>query len=175
MASPTVVQARRKRPSRPPATARSSRLVLTRAALSIDNLIVGFALGAYKVPIALAAIAIEVVSVGMSLLGLEVGDRLGTPVEMRSSEVGGIVLILVGAAIAAGISKQLALNDPHARAEVAVLRAARRYLRSCQRPQERPGGRCLLVSSGCGRPRSRSDFSHPSSVRAAPTRGAPCR
>ena len=90
-------------PAAPPATARSSRLVLTRAALSIDNLIVGFALGAYKVPIALAAIAIEVVSVGMSLLGLEVGDRLGTPVEMRSSEVGGIVLILVGAAIAAGI------------------------------------------------------------------------
>jgi putative Mn2+ efflux pump MntP len=39
----------------------------------------------------------------MSLVGLEVGDRLGGQVERWSSEVGGIVLILVGAAIASGI------------------------------------------------------------------------
>jgi len=98
-----VIQARHNLPNHGPATARSGRLIFTGAALSIDNLVVGFALGTYKVPIALAAIVIAVVSVGMSLVGLEVGDRLGAHVERWSSEVGGIVLVLVGAAVAAGI------------------------------------------------------------------------
>lgn len=73
---------------------------MTGAALSIDNLVVGFALGTYKVSIALAVIVIAVVSVGMSLVGLEIGARLGASVEKWSSEIGGLVLILVGIAIA---------------------------------------------------------------------------
>jgi manganese efflux pump family protein len=77
--------------------------VATGAALSIDNLVVGFALGTYKVPLALAAIVIAVVSVAMSLAGLELGARLGKSIEGWSEEIGGAVLITVGAAIAAGI------------------------------------------------------------------------
>ena len=76
-------------------------LVLTGAALSLDNLAVGFGLGAYNVALADAAIVIAAVSVGMSLLGLEIGRRLGRSVGRWSAELGGGVLILVGALIAA--------------------------------------------------------------------------
>jgi putative Mn2+ efflux pump MntP len=79
------------------------KLVLTGAALSIDNLVVGFALGAYKVPLIEAAIVIATVSVGMSLIGLEVGSRLGRSVEQWSAELGGAVLVLVGVLIATGV------------------------------------------------------------------------
>ena len=79
------------------------RLLLLAAGLSIDNLIVGFALGAYKVSIVLAVIVIAAVSVGMSLIGLELGDRLGARVEHNSELLAGIVLIGVGGAIATGL------------------------------------------------------------------------
>jgi manganese efflux pump family protein len=82
---------------------RGTRLLLLAAGLSIDNLIVGFALGAYDVPIVLAVIVIGVVSVAMSVVGLEVGDRLGPRLEHNSELLAGIVLIGVGVAIATGL------------------------------------------------------------------------
>jgi putative Mn2+ efflux pump MntP len=82
---------------------RTHSLIITALALSIDNLAVGFALGGLQVPILLAAATIGVVSVAMSLAGLELGDRLGRRVEEWSEEIGGAVLILVGIAIAAGV------------------------------------------------------------------------
>jgi putative Mn2+ efflux pump MntP len=66
------------------------------AALSIDNLVVGFALGTHRVPLIKAALVIAAVSVGMSLVGLEIGRRLGRSVEEWSAEFGGAVLVLVG-------------------------------------------------------------------------------
>lgn len=99
----TVFQATRNRSDHPRAGARLGRLVVTGAALSIDNLVVGFALGTYKVSVAVAAGVIAIVSVGMSLVGLELGQRLGRVVERWSEEVGGVVLILVGATIALGL------------------------------------------------------------------------
>jgi manganese efflux pump family protein len=78
---------------------RSGRLVVLAAGLSIDNLIVGFALGAYRAPVAVSIAIITCVSVGLSLVGLELGAKLGTRVEHRSELVSGIVLIGVGAAI----------------------------------------------------------------------------
>jgi manganese efflux pump family protein len=81
----------------------TGRLIVSGAALSIDNLVVGFALGTYKVSIVLAAVVIAAVSVGMSLIGLELGQRLGTFVERWSAEIGGGVLVIVGAVIAAGV------------------------------------------------------------------------
>ena len=50
-----------------------------------------------------AAIGIGVVSVTMSLLGLELGDRLGTRTGERGELLGGLVLIAVGVAVASGI------------------------------------------------------------------------
>jgi putative Mn2+ efflux pump MntP len=79
------------------------RLLVTGAALSIDNLAVGFALGTYRVGVAVAAIVIGSVSVALSLLGLELGSRIGPRAGDRGEIVGGLVLIGVGIAIAAGV------------------------------------------------------------------------
>jgi len=78
-------------------------LIVTALALSIDNLAVGFALAVYHIPIVLAAATMAVISVVMSLIGLELGSRLGERVEGWSEEIGGAVLILVGIAIALGL------------------------------------------------------------------------
>jgi manganese efflux pump family protein len=82
---------------------RTRQLLVTALALSIDNLAVGFALGNLQIPIVLAAITMGVVSVAMSLAGLELGHRLGSHVEAWSDEIGGVVLIGVGIAIATGL------------------------------------------------------------------------
>lgn len=79
----------------------AGRLLITGIALSIDNLAVGFAMGTYPVSLLLAAIIIGVVSVGMSLLGLELGRVLGNTLGQRGELLGGIVLIIVGIAITA--------------------------------------------------------------------------
>jgi putative Mn2+ efflux pump MntP len=79
-----------------PAGRRTGRLLVTGAALSIDNLAVGFALGTFHVSLALAAAVIGVVSVAMSLIGLELGNRIGTRAGDRGELIGGLVLIGVG-------------------------------------------------------------------------------
>jgi manganese efflux pump family protein len=98
----TLVQARRESSSAVSHSSRRGGLIVTGAALSIDNLIVGFALGTYKVPVVLGALTIAVVSVAMSLIGLELGHRLGASVEKWSGELAGAVLIVVGILIAMG-------------------------------------------------------------------------
>jgi putative Mn2+ efflux pump MntP len=78
-------------------------LIVAGAALSIDNLIVGFALGTYHVSLVVAALVIAIVSVGMSLVGLELGRRLGMRVGEYGELLGGAVLMLVGVAIGFGL------------------------------------------------------------------------
>lgn len=100
----TILEGRRlEREQKGPPGLRTHQLIFTALALSIDNLAVGFALAVYHVQIVLAAATMGVVSVGMSLVGLELGHRLGKHVEAWSEEIGGGVLILVGVAIAAGL------------------------------------------------------------------------
>jgi putative Mn2+ efflux pump MntP len=79
------------------------RLLVTGAALSVDNLVAGFALGAHKVSIVVAALTIAAVSVALSLMGLELGHRLSVAAERVSGAAGGAVLVLVGVAIASGL------------------------------------------------------------------------
>jgi manganese efflux pump family protein len=86
-----------------PSTDRLGRLLLTGLALSIDNLVIGFALGTLRVELAVAAAVIAVISVGMSLVGLEIGGRIGGRLERRSELIGGAVLIAVGVALATGL------------------------------------------------------------------------
>jgi manganese efflux pump family protein len=78
-------------------------LVLTGLALSIDNLVVGFALGTYHVSLVVAAAVIGATSVTLSLVGLELGGRLGTRIVDHGELVGGLVLVGVGIAIATGV------------------------------------------------------------------------
>jgi putative Mn2+ efflux pump MntP len=87
---------------RAPGLAGTGRLILSGLALSIDNLAVGFALGTYSTSIAAGAITIGAVSVVLSLLGLELGARIGDAVGERGDQLAGLVLISVGIAIASG-------------------------------------------------------------------------
>jgi manganese efflux pump family protein len=82
---------------------RTGQLLVAGAALSLDNLAVGFALGTYHINLAVAAVIIGAVSVTMSLVGLELGDRLGARTGERGELLGGLVLIAVGVAVASGI------------------------------------------------------------------------
>jgi manganese efflux pump family protein len=82
---------------------RSARLIVTGLALSVDNLAVGFALGTFHVSLAVAAVTIGAVSVALSLLGLELGAQIGARAGQRGELLGALVLIAVGAALAAGL------------------------------------------------------------------------
>lgn len=81
---------------------RLGRMLVSGLALSVDNLAAGFALGVYHVSIALAALVFGLVSVAMSLAGLEIGARLGGFTGTRGELTAGLVLVAVGALMAAG-------------------------------------------------------------------------
>jgi len=81
----------------------TGRLLVSGLAMSIDNLVVGFALGAYHVGIVVAALVIGVVSVAMALAGLELGARIGAALGERGELAGAAVLIAVGVVMAVGL------------------------------------------------------------------------
>jgi putative Mn2+ efflux pump MntP len=94
-------------PARPGGSLGSTpQLLLSGLALSLDNLVVGFAVGTFPVSLAAAVIVIAAVSVGLSLAGLELGNRLGARLGARTGSrgevIGGLALIGVGIALAAG-------------------------------------------------------------------------
>ena len=78
------------------------RLVLGGLILSLDNLVVGFALGSTHTSVLFGALVIGVVSVALSLIGLELGARIGNRAGERGERLAGLMLISVGVAIAAG-------------------------------------------------------------------------
>jgi putative Mn2+ efflux pump MntP len=90
-----------------PAGQSLGRLLVTGLALSMDNLVVGFAVGTFPVSLPVAVIVIAAVSVGLSLAGLELGSRLGARLGARTGSrgevLGGLALIGVGIALAAGV------------------------------------------------------------------------
>jgi manganese efflux pump family protein len=82
---------------------RLGRVVVSGLALSVDNLAAGFALGAYHTGLAVAATVFGVVSVVMSLAGLELGAMLGAGASDRCELVASVMLIAIGFAVAAGV------------------------------------------------------------------------
>lgn len=84
----------------PPTT--TSGLLLTGLALSADNLVVGFSLGVQHVSLAEAVAVFAAVTVCLSLLGLELGQRLGAAFASVSDYLSGIVLLVVGLIVAVG-------------------------------------------------------------------------
>ncbi len=79
------------------------RVLVSAVALSVDNLAAGFALGTFRVGLAVAAPVFGVVSVLMSLAGLELGARIGAAAGDRSELIACAMLVGVGAAMAAGV------------------------------------------------------------------------
>ena len=79
------------------------KVAVSAFALSLDNLIAGFALGSYQVNLVVGALVFGVVSVVMSLVGLEFGARLGGWAGDSGDMIGGIVLVGVGLAIGFGV------------------------------------------------------------------------
>lgn len=78
-------------------------LVVAGLALSIDNLVIGFGLGVTKTPLVASLVVFAVVSVALSLAGLELGRTIGARMQGRADWVAGVVLIAVGALIAANV------------------------------------------------------------------------
>jgi manganese efflux pump family protein len=96
--SPDRAHAREGRPWR------TGRIVASGFALSADNLAAGFALGTYHTGLAAAAVVFGVVSVAMSLVGLELGGKIGAVAGRRSELLASAILVAVGAVLAAGVS-----------------------------------------------------------------------
>ncbi len=90
-------------PGPPHHTDSLGRLIISALALSLDNLAAGFALGTMHVGVAEGAIVIGVVSVVLSLAGLELGGRIGAAAGRRGEQIGGAILVAVGVALAAGV------------------------------------------------------------------------
>jgi putative Mn2+ efflux pump MntP len=78
------------------------RLILTAFALSMDNLVVGFSLGVQHVSVPVAIVVFAAVSVALSLIGLELGKRLGQAVEFGVEYIASLVLVGVGVLVASG-------------------------------------------------------------------------
>jgi putative Mn2+ efflux pump MntP len=87
----------------PRAGAEWLKLSVSAFALSLDNLIAGFALGSYQVNLVAGALAFGVVSIVLSLAGLELGARLGVRAGDSGEIIGGVVLVGVGVAVGCGL------------------------------------------------------------------------
>jgi manganese efflux pump family protein len=81
----------------------TGRLLFSAVALSVDNLAAGFALGSLRVGLAVAAPVFGVVSVIMSLAGLELGARIGAAAGDHGELIACAMLVGVGSAMAAGV------------------------------------------------------------------------
>src|SRR5580698_10129485 len=78
------------------------RLLVSGAALSLDDLAVGLALGTVRYPIVLAVALFGLMSFVMSVIGLKLGGKLGTAAGEHGEVVGAIVLIGISGAMAMG-------------------------------------------------------------------------
>jgi manganese efflux pump family protein len=75
---------------------RGGTLVLLSVATSIDAFAVGLTLAMLRVPIVYPVVVIGLVTGGLSLVGLLVGNGLGKTFGKRMEIVGGIILIVIG-------------------------------------------------------------------------------
>jgi putative Mn2+ efflux pump MntP len=71
--------------------------------LSIDNLLIGFGLGVTRTPLLASLLVFALVSVSLTLVGLELGQALGARMQGRADWIAGAVLIVVGALIAGNV------------------------------------------------------------------------
>jgi putative Mn2+ efflux pump MntP len=75
---------------------RGATLVVLSVATSIDALAVGFSFAMLHVRVWLPSLVIGVVSSAVTVIGMELGSRLGTRFGRRVEVLGGLVLIAIG-------------------------------------------------------------------------------
>ena len=80
----------------------NKHLALIALALSLDNLVIGFAFGHYNLPIPFAAAFMAVISISLSAMGLEMGKRFSKYVVIREALMLGLILVLLGLFIVLG-------------------------------------------------------------------------
>ncbi len=78
---------------------RGSTLIILSLATSIDALAVGLSLAMIQVSIWYPCVVIGIVTAGLSLVGIQMGDRLGKTFCKRMEVVGGIILVFIGTKI----------------------------------------------------------------------------
>lgn len=74
-------------------------LIMLSVATSIDAFAVGFSLSLLRLQIWYPSVIIGVVTAGLSLLGLRLGNQLGKKFGKRMEIAGGLILIIIGARI----------------------------------------------------------------------------
>ena len=85
---------------REPPDVSGGRLLLTGLSVSLDELAVGFPLGVLHVPVGPALAFIVLQAFGLTLLGLSLGQRVGGRFGERAELASGVVLTLLGVAVA---------------------------------------------------------------------------
>ena len=75
---------------------RGMSLIMLSIATSIDAAAVGFSLAALKTPIILPSIIIGLVCIFFSIIGLFIGDKIGSKLGVWAERIGGIILIGIG-------------------------------------------------------------------------------
>ncbi len=80
---------------------RGKTLLMLSIATSIDALAIGFSMAMLRVPIAMPALVIGLVTFSLSMLGLLTGSRLGARFGSRMEILGGVILIFIGLRILA--------------------------------------------------------------------------
>lgn len=97
-----LIQALRASSGASPPLTSFRRLLLTGFALSLDNLVVGFSLGVQHTSLPEAFVVFGAASVCLSLVGLEIGRRLGQAFEFGAEYLAAAVLVAVGVLVATG-------------------------------------------------------------------------
>jgi manganese efflux pump family protein len=85
-----------------PTVWRGWRLLVSGAALSLDDLAVGLALGTVRYPIVLAVALFGLMSFVMSVIGLKLGKKLGVAAGEHGEVAGAVILIGIAGAMALG-------------------------------------------------------------------------
>ena len=75
---------------------KGKKLLLTGLSVSLDELAIGFSLGALKTPLGLALLYIGVQAFCITFIGLWLGRRAGQRLGERAGLLGGIILLLLG-------------------------------------------------------------------------------
>jgi len=78
---------------------KGKRLLFTGLSVSLDELAIGFSLGALKTPLALALVYIGAQAFCITFIGLWIGRRVGERLGERAELVAGVVLTLLGVAL----------------------------------------------------------------------------